>query len=375
MLLYRHTWLCMLLIRKILIASFFMCSSLCVADEVILYNWDSNISSEVIEKFEQEKGHKVKQVTFNDEDLRDAVITSGRGVGFDLVLMDDATLTLMSDQGYFVDLTAEMPELGSLFDERWNKACTRYGLPYSWGTTGIVYRSNVHKNDVDKGNVENSSLVKPGKGASIQSWQHLFDVPEAYRGGVAMYMDSIDSVAAALLSIGANPFTEDADNLKQAYNVLQKQQSNLMASEYAVAYAQKHGANSKITLGLGYSGDATSLAEATGQSDWTYVVPESGTVIWSECWAAPKGKPISAATRAFIKFINRPEIAAINAEDSWFSTPHKKARELTSDKYKNSKEMNPTQETIAKGYIYKAISIDGLRQRERIIHWLENHPQ
>ncbi|GAA5218699.1 spermidine/putrescine ABC transporter substrate-binding protein [Corallincola platygyrae] len=317
-----------------------------------LYTWEEYLAPEVIAQFTKETGHKISQTYFDDEEIRDSVITSGRGEAYDLIMMHGASLQLMAEQGFFHSLDEINAELKDDFDPRWSALCGQYGLPYSWGTVGIVYRTSVSD-------------------TPITSWQQLFTPPKEHQGKVVMYMDVLDAPSSALLAIKEDPFTDDKKTLKKAYSLLKEQQKYLLAKEYGYGYALRMKAKSQMTMSLGYSDDQYVMQEETGQSDWVYVVPEEGTLLWAECLAAPTGKPLNAATQAFLRFISRPEVAAKNAETIWFATPSNAALKLTSEEYRSDQALFPNQKILEKSSLYRRLEPKAMRIRERMIGSLE----
>jgi spermidine/putrescine-binding protein len=73
----------------------------------------------------------------------------------------------------------------------------------------------------------------------------------------------------------------------------------------------------------------------------------------------------------FLDFISRPDIAAKNAEEIWFSTANQAALELVSDDYLQDEELFPDAETLSRSTVYKPIGTSGLRLRNRIISVLD----
>lgn len=317
------------------------------AQEILFYNWVGYLDQTLVEQFESEHRIKIAQDYFASEDLRDEVINSGRANGFDLVLVDGWSLQIMGNKKLFhnvSDLIRSMPER---FGSEFQQACGEYGIPYSWGTLGIVYRSEVARQP-------------------ITSWKQLFHPPKEHQGKIVMYSDIVDGTASALLAAGQSPFTSEVDALKQAYGLFQTQAPHVLAYEYGDSYAYRHGASSEMTMALGYSGDEYSIAEVTGQADWTYVVPNEGTVIWTECLAFPASGEIHPQTLEFVRFLSRPEIAIQNAESVWMATPVTQALELASEEYRTDPGLFPDQEVLEKSHHYQPIASNGQRLRFKI---------
>lgn len=325
-----------------------LCSLQTKADEVQVYNWESFLSDDVIQSFQEETGHTVKQLYFDDESDRDHVITSGRGGSFDLVMIESTSLDILSEQGLFHDLSVIRAPLEESLDSQWVEACGKNGIPYAWGTTGLIYRSSV--------------AVEP-----LSSWGQLFTPPVEHQGRVVMYFDQIDAPGTALLAVGSDPFTDDPEELKKAYRLLKEQSPHLLAREFGLSYALNNGQNHQMSLTLGYAGEDSALREELDQDDWVYVVPDEGSLLWVECLAIPSNRTVNQATKDFIAYMNRADIAAINAEETWFSTPNHMAKALTSEDYQQDKGLFPPPEVLQKSHLYQRLEPQALRLRHRML--------
>ncbi|MCL6416012.1 spermidine/putrescine ABC transporter substrate-binding protein [Aestuariirhabdus sp. Z084] len=322
------------------------------AYEVELYIWEEYLAPEVLEAFTEETGHTVKQTYFDDEGQRDAVIASGRGQSFDLIMMESIGLQILSEQGLLADLSGITKAFDQQYDPSYLSACTDYGTPYSTGTTGLLYRRSVAKTPID-------------------SWQQLFNVTPEHRGRVAMYMDNLDAPGTALLALNLDPFSEDPADLKQAFALLKAQQPHLLTDEYGFSHALRKKENNQISLMLGFSDDLESISEATGQQDWAYIIPKEGSLLWVECLTAPEGKAVHPATQALLNFLARPEIAAQNAESIWFVTPNRAAQKLASEEYQTDDSLFPPQHVQDRSVVYKRLSPEALSLRARMLNALD----
>lgn len=321
-----------------------------LADEVKIYTWESYFSTAVIEQFEKETGHNVTLISFDSEESRDHVITSGRAVGYDLVVIESVALNLLNKQGFIQDLSHTRAQSVSLYDSKFFESCGDGGLPYAWGTAGILYRSGISE-------------------TPINSWTQLFSPPKEFSKRIVMNEDQIDAIGSALLASGHNPFSESEQDLKDAYAILSTQQQHL-AGISVLATSQAVENWPQMAIGLGFSGESYWMNEYSGYDDWVYTVPNEGSMLWLECLASPSSERISSATIQFLEFIQTPDIAAINAEEVWFATPNNKAYTLASEEYQQDNELYPSQEILNKSHVYREISSKSLSLRTRILNAL-----
>ncbi|MEH0740712.1 spermidine/putrescine ABC transporter substrate-binding protein [Vibrio cholerae] len=326
-------------------------SPLSLAETVHFYNWGGYIDEEVLAEFEQKSGHRIQQDYFETEAIRDEVINSGRSAGFDVIIMDSWSLHIMADKGLFHNVAALNEELGDTFFPQTAKACGNFGVPYAWGTMGLLYRASVSD-------------------TPINSWKQLFSPPPEHQGSVVMYTDVIDGTASALLALEYSPWTSDIGQLKEAYSLLLAQKPDVIEYAYSDSYALRTLTDSKMTLGLGYAGDEYSMAESTEQEDWQYVVPKEGTVIWVECLAFPTTTQLQDYALDFVRYLNQPDVAARNAQSIWIATPNRHAFQLADEEYQQDKTLFPDQSVIDRSYLYESVDADGQRIRLKMMQSL-----
>ena len=319
-----------------------------LAEEVKLYIWEEFLSDKVIQRFEDETGHTIKQVYFESEQQRNDVIVSGRGEAYDLFIINNFVLRQLQKQGLIHQFDIKrIPNIEHI-DSLARSECGPFGIPYAWGTMGIVYRQSANLGE-------------------FNSWAELFDTVQEKNTNFVMPLDDIDTFAFPLLAMHLDPMTSSTKELKQAYQLLNTIKHKVHAMRTAVGYAIEHGNQSKMNLAVAYSGEIHTLSEATAQEDWVYVVPAEGTMLWHECFATVSGHRVKQSTLDFLNFINRPEIAAINAEDVWFATSNKKALDFVSTEYKGDLELFPPEEILTRSFRYKPVEHQSMKVRARML--------
>ncbi len=337
---------------SIAVLAFTLPNTFAVAESVRVLNWEEYLAPAVISAFEQETGHSVEQFYLDNEQQRDTMLFSGRGGNFDLVMIDSQALKTDGEKTYFVDIPIHKIANSSQLSPASHLACGRKGMPYAWGTLSIAYRASANPQGID-------------------SWQALFDIAPGNQQKTIMLKDSINSTGLSLIALGLPPYSEDKDDLKQAYALLKKQRVHLHSYGYGLSYAIDLQAASDITMAVAYSGDTKHFIKATGQQDWRYTIPREGTIIWTDCLAMPhRDSPIKTATIEFLNFISRPDIALLNAETIGLATPNLGALRIARDDYKNDRELFPSPAILAKSHHVKTLSNEQLKIRSRILQKL-----
>jgi len=181
------------------------CSS--QATELVFYNWDEYLSDEVVMQFEQETGIKVRQVHFDNDEDRDEVLMTDVSSDFDLVLIDNVAVNILGQNHTFIAL----PEAHyQPISERWRERCGRYGQPYSWGTFGIVYRT-------DK------------VSSAPTSWRDLLEPRPELHGHIGWVADYVDTFTPMLKLQGSSVSSAERSDLKRAYQQLKRLNPGLVS--------------------------------------------------------------------------------------------------------------------------------------------------
>ncbi|MBE8557475.1 MULTISPECIES: ABC transporter substrate-binding protein [Vibrio] len=315
--------------------------------DIYIYNWDAFLSERVVEQLLDTYDISLKQQYFSDESIRDEVLLSERRSAFELVIVESVKLKALAKQKLFHNLRDLQDSIAGHLDQRWVEGCGEYGIPYAWGTSGILYRSD--------------------KVAEPQSWKALLAPEPENSGKISMYYDPTDLVGAALLMNQFAPFTNNEQELRVAYKTLKEQKPHLESNEYILDYLNHPERLSNINLAYGYSGDTYVLNDLEPESTWAYIVPQEGTTLWLECIAAINNGELSTQSVTAISFLSEPNIAAQNAMDAWFATPSTKAKELTSQEYQNDPELFPSNEVLDRSYLYQQLEPSSLQIRNRIV--------
>jgi len=270
-----------------------------------VFNWSDYIDEDLIKEFEEQTGAKVQYDTFgSDEDLEQKMKTGG--TGYDVIFPSDRGLPGLLEEGRLLELDRDqLPNwknldpkiLGTRHDPK-----NRYSVPYFWGTLAVGVRTD--------------HVKEPVKGFEV-----LFD--ERYKGHIVMLDDGEHAVAAALLHLGLPMNSTKDEDLTRARDLLLKQKPLVNAYTENFKAKLKSG---EAWVALGWSGDL--LQAGREGAPVRCIVPESGTLIWVDSMAIPKGAPEPALAHAFINFMLDPKVAARNAKKVRYASPNKAARAL-----------------------------------------------
>ena len=271
--------------------------------ELNVYNWTTYIAEDTIANFEELCGVSVTYTTFPSDDEMLARIRQGNP-GFDIVVPSGSTVSLMIGEGLleaidydnvpnFANLSAE------LLDPPYDPGNV-YSVPYQWGTVGIGY------------NVEAVSM-------EITSWNDMFQ----YDGPVSWLDDNRVTIGVALLLLGYDPNTGDADEIAEARDYLVENGSN-------VTYINQDDGQEVLVRGeadmvVEYSGDIFQIMDECECEDYAYVIPDEGTNVWVDNLAIPVDAPNKALAEVFIDYILDAQVGADISNYTAYASPNQAA--------------------------------------------------
>ncbi len=313
--------ICLLILAVLLVPAW------AVAEEVVnVYNWEDYIATETLDMFTAETGITVNLMNFTtNEDMMVKVRNSP--ASFDVVFPSDYCIERMIAEDLLAPIDfANVPNiqyidpqlLKPIYDPTGN-----YSVPYMWGTVGILY---------------NKTMVD----APVTSWGVLFDTK--YKNNVFM-IDSIrDCLGATLKYLGYSMNTRDPLELNAAKQLLITQKHDGIVKAYQVDETKDKMVAGEAALAMVWSGDAQYAIDLN--PDLAYVVPDEGSNIWVDGMVIPKAAKNKANAEKFIDFMSRPDIAQINCNEIWYSSPNTEAIQLMGEDYINNLTMNPTPDIV-----------------------------
>jgi spermidine/putrescine transport system substrate-binding protein len=271
-----------------------------------VYNWDTYIDPIILENFEEEFGVTVNYLTFEGPEELLANVQAGEVV-YDVIVPSDYMVALMRDEGLLQPLRQEnIPNLSNLDPDFINPTYdpnNEYCVAYQWGTMGIGY-----------------DLEAAGK--EIDSWADFFD--PTYSGRVALLDDMRNTMGIALIYLGYSPNTADAAEIRAARDFLMSQ------SGHVVTYAPDSGQDlllaDEVDLALEWSGDIFQAMES--DASIRYVIPEEGSMIWTDNMCIPANAANRDMAEAFINYILKPEVGAALSNYIRYATPNEAAVSL-----------------------------------------------
>lgn len=268
------------------------------AEELRLLTWGGYAPDPVIAAFKKETGIDVKVTISNNEDMISKLRATG-GSGFDLAQPSQDRITgAQTDFGIYkpIDLSKVKTELfiPSMLEatkKNTSKDGKVYGLPFIWGTDGLIVNKAAAPQVADYGD-----LCGP-----------------ATAGKVSYRLKRPTLIAFAFAS-GTDPFALYND--KAAYSaLLDKVTAKLIDCKKMVkTYWEGNDAllnlmrSNEVVAAMGWDFGGWKLNNENPEI--TYVAPKSGALGWIDTFALPARGRADDAAYKWINFVMQPQIAA-----------------------------------------------------------------
>ena len=330
------------------------------AEQVVnVFNWEDYIDPDVITLFEEETGIKVNYMCFTT--VEDMIVQVEANPGaFDVCFPSDYIIERMIQKDMLAEINFDnVPNADQTLDHLLNPDYdpeNKYSIPYMWGTVGILYNTTMLP-DLDPENT---------------SWAILWD--EQYQNDVFM-MDSIrDSFGVTLRYLGHSVNSTDIPALFAARDKLIEQKQLGVVKAYQVDETKDKMVAGEAAMAVMWSGDAMYAIDLNDELD--YFVPTEGSNVWIDGAVIPKTSKNKENAEIFINFLCRPDVAALNWNYIWYSTPNKGAIELIEDPdgdyaydYSANHTLSPSDETLDNCEFFRDISEDFLSVYEAL--WMD----
>ena len=304
--------------------------------EIKVYNWYDYIDPAVLDIFEEETGIHVNYVNFTGNEDMYTRLSNGAEV-YDVVIPSEYMVNKLIREDLVVELNLDnIPNLANVLDslrDPFYDPGNAHSIPYMWVTLDILYNTEM--------------VAEP-----VTSWTSLLD--EQYSGEIFMIDQYRDAIGLALKAQGYSVNTSDEDELEAAREWLMNQKDSGVVAGYILDQAKDMMANDEAAMAVMYSGDALYAMEKNDKL--AYVIPDEGSNVWVDCMCVPRCSENQAAAECFINFMCRPDIAQMNMDAIYYSSPIRQVVENLSEEELASTAMNPTDEMVARCEYYVDIS-------------------
>lgn len=323
--------------------------STCNAQTLNILTWEAFFADEIIAQWEARSGVVVKQIYFDQAEVRNTILLSPEVSDIDIVAIDPISADALSTRNILVPLEQyrNTPNFRH-FDQDDALRCAPNATPYLWGTLGIVYR----KDRVDQ---------------APTSWHDLMQPTEALKGHIGWIEDYVDTLAPALMLREKLVSSDDEILLKEVFEEMKTLLPAILTFKYVISFLDVNPMDDTLYMALAYSGDQHELNNLSNSQNWEYVIPDEGSMIWSECLAILEHSQRQDLAMDFLNFINSPQIAAANSEALLVATSNASAVPLQSESFRNNPMFAANADQRPKLIHYSSeLSVRNILLRDRI---------
>ncbi|XGW00413.1 MAG: spermidine/putrescine ABC transporter substrate-binding protein [Leptolyngbya sp. BL-A-14] len=278
------------------------------ANELHIYTWSSYIDDALLEGFKAQTGVTVIADTFDSNETMLAAFQAGKGAAYSIIYPSDYTVAKMIELKLLQQLDLSriqgLENILPKFQSSVHDPGNRYHVPISWGTTGLIY---------------NSTKLSPPP----TDWSYLWAQQQTLSRRMTLINDTREVMGATLRSLGYSYNSSNPQEIKQAYEKLTVLKPAI-ASFTTDAWRDQLIAGD-LLLAMGYSADAMSVTLANPALK--YVIPRSGTSLWSDTMVIPKTAPNPEIAYAWINYVLQPSVAAQMTERLNFASPNQAAHD------------------------------------------------
>ncbi len=312
-----------------------------------VYNWSDYVAPDTVANFEGETGIEVRYGTYESVPEMLAKVMSGNS-GWDVVFPSAEYIQPMLEMGLLAPLRAGwLPHLDALEASfrhpPWDREL-RWSVPYMWGVTGIVYKSELHP--------------------APESWKDLWSARMA--GKITMLDDPPEVLGACLKMLGYSLNSSHPEELVQAQREAIAQKRLVRA--YLNAEARDQLVAGDLAAAQAWAVTAAQAIQAA-PGKLAFAFPREGFARFADTMAILRESRRQQAAHSFLDYLLRPAVSAKIAVAVQTATANGAAHALLPAELRDNPVLYPSPETLARGEWFEAQSAASQRLRDRL--WTE----
>jgi spermidine/putrescine transport system substrate-binding protein len=298
-------------------------------DEIYIYTWASYTDDALLETFKAQTGIQAKADIFPSNEVMFSTFQSGKGALYSIIYPSDYMVEKMLEKGYLAELDHSringLENILPQFQKSSYDPGNRHSIPISWGTTGFIYNAD--------------KLPSPP-----EDWDYLWKNQQQLARRLTLLDDTREVMGATLKSLGYSYNSDNPKEVKEAYEKL-VQLKPAIASFTTDAWKERLLAGD-LVLSMVYSADAVGLIQENPKLNLKYVIPKSGSSLWSDTMVIPKTAPNPDAAYAWINYMLQPSVAVGVTQRLYFATPNQAAFDQLPAPLRNDENLFPPNEVL-----------------------------
>ncbi|OUC82060.1 polyamine ABC transporter substrate-binding protein [Streptosporangium minutum] len=251
-------------------------------------------------------------------------LTTGADTGLDVAFVSGQYAQALNEAGLLEPLHPELiPNLANLYPEAKELSYDKgnvFSVPYTWGTTGICYRTD---------------LVK----TPPTSWNDILSPPDEAKKKVTMMTTERWLALPAVKALGLSVNTKSDEDLD-------KVKAKLIEAKPSLLRYDDVDFGKRLVSGEAVMAEAWDGWCPTSEKNIEFVVPKEGSDLWVDTMVVLKSSKNKEAAHAFVNFILDPEIHGWAAQNILYKVPNKAAMDALPAELKEKNkplQMSPAQ--------------------------------
>ncbi|MDR5907878.1 spermidine/putrescine ABC transporter substrate-binding protein [Franzmannia qiaohouensis] len=278
------------------------------ADALVISNWDGYMAPEALDSFLEASGNEAELVLHGtNEEIMGKLIAS-KGRGYDVVFVSSPFAEVLQHLGLAEQLDHEqIPNLANLYPEATqleHDPGNHYSVPYTWGSTGLCYRSDLVTGQPD-------------------SWHDLLTPSDELQGKTTMLATDRWLLGAGFLAQGYSVNETDPDKLADVRDLLIEAKKGLLAYDDTTFYAKLVSGEALMV----HAWDGWCNYGIAENADIQYVIPQEGSDLWVDTMVILKGSENKAAAYEFVNYVLDADNHRWASENILYKVPNQAAME------------------------------------------------
>lgn len=283
-----------------------MAAPLANAKDMVISIWDGYMAPDTLDKFKAASGIDAdKALHASNEEIIGKLMASG-GEGYDVVFVSSPFAEVLEKQGLLAAIDpVKVPNLKNLYPEAQHLAYdpgNHYSVPYTWGTTGICYRS-------DK--------VSP----TPISWNDLLKPSDALQGKITLLATDRWLLGAGFLANGWSVNDSNPEHIQVVRDELIGAKKRILAFDDTTFYSKL--ASGETLMAHAWDGWCNYGTQANAAIK--FVTPKEGSDLWVDTMVVLKGSKNLEGAYQFINFMLEKGNHAWVAENILYKVPNQAA--------------------------------------------------
>lgn len=297
------------------------------ADQLFIYTWAGYTDNALLDRFAEKTGIRVVADVFSSNEEMLARVQAGGARAYSIIYPSDYMVVQMTELGLLSPL--DHSSLGGLdrlkkqFQNPVYDPGNRYSVPLSWGTTGLIY---------------NTEQLKEAP----EDWDYLWEHKQELARRMTLASDVREVMGAALRMLGYSLNSTNQEQVKQAYEKLVELKPAI--ASFTTDAWRPQMLTGDLKVAMCYSSDANEVI--SDNDKLKYVVPKSGSSLWTDTLVIPKGSPNPEAAYKWINFLLQGDVAASLVERLSFSTPSEDAFSLLTPELRENELLFPSEAVL-----------------------------